>query len=172
MMTRLPPPLPCRYLITSSRVVGNKRQALALYFYVRIWCLFFISRCRGISDQGLCLTSLLAKRMLLRSFDFRRIVRPNTFFNQKSALCGRILFASTEVMQHVDLTCLYVLILRTYTKFVQKYEMLALGVCFPQHCLSDGRRFAASRFFLLLFLLCGHTASPPSTAGTHTNAVQ
>jgi len=42
--------------------------------------------------------SVLAKRMQLRSADFGRILRPNTFLNRKSALCGRILFASTEVI--------------------------------------------------------------------------
>ena len=41
---------------------------------------------------------VLAKRMRLRIADFQGILRPNMFLNQKSALCGRILFASTEVM--------------------------------------------------------------------------
>jgi len=30
-----------------------------------------MSKCRGESDLGLCMTSVLAKRMLLRSADFR-----------------------------------------------------------------------------------------------------
>jgi len=45
----------------------------------------------------------------------------------------------------LDLSFLYISILRTHTKFVRKNKMLALGVCFPQHCLRAGRRFAASR---------------------------
>jgi len=45
----------------------------------------------------------------------------------------------------LDPTLLSFLILRTYVKFVHKNKMLALGVCFPQPCSSDGRRFAASR---------------------------
>jgi len=53
--------------------------------------------------------------MRLRNADFQRILRPNTFLNQKSAVCGRILFASTEVMQrpgsdsplHIDMKNTY-----------------------------------------------------------------
>jgi len=82
----------------SSRVAGVKRQALALYFPVRIWYVFLISKYRGESDLDLCMTSVLAKRKQLHSSDFRRILRPNTFLNRKSALCSHILFASTEVM--------------------------------------------------------------------------
>jgi len=52
----------------------------------------------GECDLGVCMTSVLAKRIQLRSADFRRILRPNTFLNRKLALCGRFLFASTEVM--------------------------------------------------------------------------
>ena len=33
---------------------------------------------------------------------------------------------------HLDLTFLYILTLRTYSKFVRKNKMLALGVCLPQ----------------------------------------
>jgi len=91
----------------SNRVAGSTRRALAFYFSVRIWYMFFISQFRGKSDLGLCMTSVLAKRMPLCSADFQ----PNTFFNRKSALCGRTLFASTEVMHrprsdsplHVDI---------------------------------------------------------------------
>jgi len=42
---------------------------------------------------------------------------------------------------NLDPTLLYILIFRTLAKFVRKSKMLALGVCFPQPCLSDGRRF-------------------------------
>jgi len=45
------------------------------------------------------MTSVLGKRMRLRSADFRQILRPNTFLNRKSALCGRIFSASTEAMR-------------------------------------------------------------------------
>jgi len=41
----------------------------------RIWYMFSISKCRGKSDSSLCMTSVLAKRMLLRSADFRRMLR-------------------------------------------------------------------------------------------------
>jgi len=82
----------------SSRVAGSKRWAVVFYFPVRIWYILSI-KCREKSDLGVCMTSVLAKRMRLCSADFRRILRPNSFWNQKSALCGGIFFASTEVMQ-------------------------------------------------------------------------
>jgi len=42
-------------------------------------------------------------------------------------------------------TILYISIQGTYSKFVRKNQMLALGVWLPQPCPSAGRRFAASR---------------------------
>ena len=44
----------------------------------------------------------------------------------------------------LDPTFSYISILRTHTKFVQENKMLALGVCLPHPCTSDGRRFASS----------------------------
>jgi len=73
----------------SSRVAGSKRRALAFHFSVRIWYFILILQCRGESDLGLCMTSVIAKRMQLRSANFQRILQPNTFLNRKSALCGR-----------------------------------------------------------------------------------
>jgi len=43
----------------SSRVAGSKRRALAFLFSVRIWYVFWISKCRGELDLGLCMTSVL-----------------------------------------------------------------------------------------------------------------
>jgi len=79
--------------------MGSKRRALALHFSVRIWYMFSISKCRGKSHVSLCQTSVLAKRRRLRRAVFRRILRPNTCLNRKSALDGCIPFASTEVMR-------------------------------------------------------------------------
>jgi len=64
---------------------ASKRRALAFYFSVQICYMFLISKYRGESDLGLCKILGLAKRMPLRSADFRRILRPNTFENQKLA---------------------------------------------------------------------------------------
>ena len=64
-------------------------------------CQVWISKCRRKSDLGLRMTSVLGERMQLRSADFRRIQRPNLFLNSKSALCGRVLFASTEIMHRL-----------------------------------------------------------------------
>ena len=55
----------------SAMAVGGKRRALAFYFPVRIFYEFLMSKCRGESDLGLCMTSVLAKRMPLRSADFQ-----------------------------------------------------------------------------------------------------
>ena len=77
---------------------GSKRRGLAFYFPIQIWYMFLISKYRGKSDLGLCMSLGRANRMLLRSADFPRNLRPNTFSNRKFALRSRILFARTEVM--------------------------------------------------------------------------
>jgi len=66
----------------SSRVAGSKRQAQAFYFSVRILYVFLISKCRGESDLGLCMSSVLAKRMYLHIADFWRILWPNTLLTR------------------------------------------------------------------------------------------
>ena len=53
---------------------GSKRRALGFYFPVRICHMFLISKCSEESDLGLCMTSVLAKRMPLRSFKIARDV--------------------------------------------------------------------------------------------------
>ena len=47
---------------------------------------------------ALCMTSVLAQKMLPRSGNFQRILRRNTFLIRKSILSGGFFFASTEVM--------------------------------------------------------------------------
>jgi len=63
----------------SGMAAGGKRRALAFYFSGRIFYMFLMSKYTGESDLGLCMTSVLAKRIPLCSADFRRILRPNTF---------------------------------------------------------------------------------------------
>jgi len=121
--------------------LGDKRRALAFHFSVRICYMFLKSKCRGESDLVLCMTSVLAKRMRLSSADFR-------FSNVFGRKIRRNSAVRTDILQvpksctDLDLTLLYIL---TLGKFVQKYKMLALGVCLSQPCPSAGRRFAASR---------------------------
>ena len=59
----------------SSMAAGSNHQALAIYFSVGICYMFLImiSKCKlgAKSDQGLCMTSGLAKKMKLRSCNFR-----------------------------------------------------------------------------------------------------
>jgi len=57
----------------------------------KIWYMFLISVCKGKSDQGACMTSLLAQRMQLRSADFRGILRPNTFFKPPNLSALRLI---------------------------------------------------------------------------------
>jgi len=67
-------------------------------FSVRIWHMYLISKCRGKSEQGLRIASVLAEKMRPHNADFRF---KNVFGRRicrKSALCSRILFPSTEVM--------------------------------------------------------------------------
>jgi len=47
------------------------------------------------------MTTGFAKRMPLRRADFRRILRPNTWKNRKSALRSGILFTYPEVMHRL-----------------------------------------------------------------------
>jgi len=54
----------------SSMSAEDKRQGLAFYFPLRIWYMFWESKCRRESDLGLCTTSVFAKRMWQRSADF------------------------------------------------------------------------------------------------------
>jgi len=82
----------------SSRVAGRKHRKLEFYFSVRIWYVFSMSKFRGESDLGLCMSWVRAKRMRLRSADFRF---KNVFGRRirwKSALRSRILFARTKLM--------------------------------------------------------------------------
>ena len=69
---------------------GKHAPSASIYFSLRIWYIFWILICRRKVDLGVCVTSVLAKRMRLRNADFRRILQPNTFLNQKSALCRNI----------------------------------------------------------------------------------
>jgi len=82
----------------SSMAAGGKFRALAFYFLIQNWYVFWESKCRGESDLSLCTILGLLKRMPLRSADLRQILRPDTFPNRKSAPRHRILFASFKVV--------------------------------------------------------------------------
>jgi len=60
--------------------------------------MFYESNCGEESDIGLCKISRHAEKVHLRSADFRQILWPNTFFDLKSALRSRTIFASPEVV--------------------------------------------------------------------------
>ena len=55
----------------SNRVAGSKSRALAFCFSIRIWYMFLISIFQGMSDLGVRMTSVLAKRMPPHGADFR-----------------------------------------------------------------------------------------------------
>jgi len=82
----------------SSMSAACKRRALSFYFCVRICHMFLISKCRGESDLGLCTGSVLAKRIPLRSGDFRQFCGQIRFFNRKSPPCSGIVFPNIEVV--------------------------------------------------------------------------
>jgi len=63
--------------------------------------MFLISKCREKSDLGLCMSSVLAKRMPLRSADFWFKNVSGRKIRWKSALRSGILFASTKLMRTV-----------------------------------------------------------------------
>jgi len=134
--------------LRSSRVAGLLKQMLSAsiwYFPIRICYMFLISKGIGKSDLVLCITLVLVKRMPLRSADFHRILRPNTFSNRKSALRSGILFASTELMHkpRSDSPLYFfwhISSLRSHTRFVRISKMPALGVCLPQRGYWDSAR--------------------------------
>jgi len=66
----------------SGMAAVSKRRAIAFYFSVRNCYMFLMSKCREEWDLVLCMTLVLVTRMPLRSADFRRILRPNTFKNR------------------------------------------------------------------------------------------
>ena len=59
--------------------------------------------------------------------------------------CAAVLQSQVpKLCTDLDLSLLYILILRTYSRFARKNHFLSIGVCFPQPCSSAGHRFAAS----------------------------
>ena len=58
--------------------------------------MFLIFKCRGESDLGLCTVLGLSKRMRLCGGDFKRILRPNAFFNWKSPPRSRIVYCNLK----------------------------------------------------------------------------
>jgi len=114
----------------SRRAAGSKRRALAFYFEknsIRIWYMFLISKYREGSDLGLCMTLVLAKRMLLRSAYFQRILRPNTIWIKSWQCAAAFSLQVPKLCADLNLTLVYISIARTHAKFVRKIKMLALG---------------------------------------------
>jgi len=75
----------------------------------------------------------MAKNSLCKNVFGRKLCR-------RSAMRSRILLEVPKLCADLDRTLLYILILQTYTKFVCKNKMLALGVCITQPCSSAGRK--------------------------------
>ena len=69
-----------------------------ILFSVKMCYVFFKSKCRGKSDLGLCMSLVVAKRMRLRSANFRFKNMFDRRICQKSALRSRIFFESIEFM--------------------------------------------------------------------------
>jgi len=77
---------------------GKKTPSASILFFVRIWNVFVLSKCRGVSDSCLCMRLVLAKRMPLRSADFWFQDVFGHRIRWKSALRNSIFFASTKLM--------------------------------------------------------------------------
>jgi len=134
---------------------GSERQALGIYFYERICHMFWISKCRGDWNLGLCTLWVLVKENHCAMSDSDFLCGRNTSFFG-SHHCAVVLFS--KVPKHctyinLSLLCILILLihvessinhLRKYIKFSRKNNFLALGVCFPQPCSSAGSMFAAS----------------------------
>jgi len=128
-----------------SKAAESKRQALEHFFFERIYYMFLIPKCRGYWDLSLRTTSGLAFGESQRNGQIRFFLRQNTFFF-RSRNCAAVLQTQVpKLCANLDLKLLYILILGTCSKFARKNNFQALGVCFPQPCLSAGRRFAVSR---------------------------
>ena len=105
----------CGQPAASARAGCGKQTAF--YFPIIICYVFLISRCRGESDLGLCMTSVLSKRMQLHSADS----------DLKTCLAAKFVGswhdAAVFFLQvpksctDTDLILLYILILGTYSKF-------------------------------------------------------
>ena len=120
-------------------------RALAFYFSVQIGFTFLISKCRGESDLGLCMTWDLhrACRCTVPTSDSKTCLAAESVGRRHcAAACSLQVLKSCT---HLHPTHLYISILGTYSKFVRKNKMHALGVYMLQPCPSAGRRFAASR---------------------------
>jgi len=91
----------------SSRAAGSKHRALGNYFSMRICYKFPISQCRGEPDLGLCTTSVLAKKMLLRIRKSWQVLRSNTFSNRKLPPRSGILLASIKIVHRYKLDSLH-----------------------------------------------------------------
>ena len=85
----------------SGMAAVSKWQALAIHFSLQMCYIFWTSECRVASDLGLCTTAGLIKRILLRTCEIRRILRPKMYWNQKSPLRIGILFTSPEVVHRL-----------------------------------------------------------------------
>jgi len=80
--------------------------------------------------------------MQLRIADFRRILRPNTFFNPKLAVCSCILLASAEVMHtprsdfplHFDNKNTYQICMETENASARRLLPATLLERWPQVC--------------------------------------
>ena len=129
-----------------SRGAAESRcRALGNCFSEQICYVYWIWKCTGDWDLGLCTTSVLAFGEPQRNGRIRFFLLRNTFFFG-SRHCALVL--KTQVFKlctDLDLSLLHILIFGTHSKFAGKNNFLALGVCFLQPCSGAGRRFAVSR---------------------------
>jgi len=91
--------------------------------------MFLISKswCRGKLDPGVCMTSVLAKRISLRRADFRRIPslrHPKTYLCRlRHRDCAAAFSLQVpKSCTHIDQAFLYISVLRSYSNFLPKHS--------------------------------------------------
>jgi len=126
----------------SSMSGESKHRALALYFCLRIGPMLLISKCEGKLDLGLCINSILANMLPLRTGKFRQILRPNTFVNRKSPPHSSILLASTKDVHtprsesplHGDNGIIYHMHIKQLNARARRLLPADMLECWPQVC--------------------------------------
>jgi len=119
--------------------MGHVERPLNIWKFSLKWGWVFLERTRVLS--GIQFTTHFIEFFVVET---KRFVSSSVHVILTRQTCGQVVH-SPRSRATLDLGLLYILILRTYSKFARKNNFLALGVCFPQFCSSAGRRFAALR---------------------------
>ena len=121
----------------SGMAAGHKHRAITFLFFIQVCYIFLMSKCRGESHLGLCMTSALAKK--------RRCALPTsvescsqTRFKIGSWHCAaEFSLQVPKSCTDLDQTLFYISTWGTHIEFARKIKMLALVVGLPQPCMPE-----------------------------------